>query len=300
LQLISFGVDVPLTTLERELGLMLHIGPFRAVPHRGFVPHESLQTKPEHWYSGLAGYGVVAETARRRRQDDLQFVADINVTLGDEGLKTGYQLDLKRTREIPSDHWLIGALEAGDVLDLAEEVPDVIRSLPERLRIVVTEERTGTELAPADIGVGFSQVVPIIAAAMVGRSIVAIEQPELHLHPAQQVALGDLFLHTAFEAGSDLWGLGSRDRALAEAWAKTFLIETHSEHLILRFLRRIRQTFGGDPKPPILKPDEIAVHWVEPDVEGAVVRLLRVDEEGDFIDPWPRGFFEEREDELFA
>ena len=93
LQLISFGVDVPLATLERELGLMLHIGPFRTVPHRGFVPHESLQTRSEHWYSGLAGYGLLAETARRRRQDDLQFVADINVTLGKEARRDRRSLD---------------------------------------------------------------------------------------------------------------------------------------------------------------------------------------------------------------
>jgi len=207
---------------------------------------------------------------------------------------------VKRTREIPADHWLIHAFEVGDVLDVAEKVPDVVRALPERARIVITDERTKTELAPADVGVGFSQVTPIIAAAIVGRSIVAIEQTELYLHPAQQVALGDLFLYAALHAGDALWGPGSRNRTLAEAWSKTFLIETHSEHLILRFLRRIRKSSGEDFGPPILKPDEIAVHWIEPHVDGAMIRRLRIDEVGEFIDPWPRGFFEEREDELFG
>ena len=43
LAIVLSGVIVPLAALQRELGLLLHVGPFRAIPARSFVPHESLQ-----------------------------------------------------------------------------------------------------------------------------------------------------------------------------------------------------------------------------------------------------------------
>ena len=80
-----------------------------------------------------------------------------------------------------------------------------------------------------------------------------------------------------------------------------FLIETHSEHLMLRLLRRIEET-GSNELPegkPALKPDQVSVVYVE-QVEGEVrATRLRIDETGEFIDRWPQGFFDERADELF-
>ena len=80
-----------------------------------------------------------------------------------------------------------------------------------------------------------------------------------------------------------------------------FLIETHSEHLILRMLRRIRETHANElpPGAPPLKPGDIAVYYVEPGEDGASIKYLRVDETGEFVDRWPKGFFEERAEELF-
>jgi hypothetical protein len=41
------------------------------------------------------------------------------------------------------------------------------------------------------------------------------------------------------------------------------------------------------------------VIYVESDEQGVQFRALRVDKEGEFIDRWPKGFFEERAEELF-
>ena len=96
--------------------------------------------------------------------------------------------------------------------------------------------------------------------------------------------MGDLFIESA---------LGERKN--------TVILETHSEHLILRLLRRIRETTedilpqGARP----LRPEDVSVVYVEPGDEGVKVSPLRIDETGEFIDRWPKGFFEEREDELF-
>jgi predicted ATPase len=69
------------------------------------------------------------------------------------------------------------------------------------------------------VGFGVSQVLPVLVRAFASEgSIQAMEQPEIHLHPALQAEIGDVFLHSALEHGN------------------TFLLETHSEHLILRMV----------------------------------------------------------------
>jgi predicted ATPase len=114
---------------------------------------------------------------------------------------------------------------------------------------------------------------------------ILIEQPELHLHPAQQAELGDLFINAA---------LGEQKN--------TIIIETHSEHLLLRLMRRMRETVNENlPKgmPPV-SPDDVAILYVQPTQAGSVVRVLELDAEGQLLDPWPGGFFEEGFRERFA
>ena len=103
----------------------------------------------------------------------------------------------------------------------------------------------------------------------------------MHLHPAMQAELGDVFIESA---------LGERKN--------TFLLETHSEHLILRILRRIRET-TAEGKPgkggmPAIRPEDVSVVDVQPGPKGAEVIELPVTPDGDFSRPWPKGFFAER------
>ena len=80
----------------------------------------------------------------------------------------------------------------------------------------------------------------------------------------------------------------------------TFLIETHSEHLILRILRRIRETSEGtlpEGATPIT-PDQVSVVYVQPGKNGSKIIHLPVTADGDFAQPWPDGFFDERIKEL--
>ena len=156
----------------------------------------------------------------------------------------------------------------------------------------MVDEAKQLELAPCELGEGISQVVPVIAAALatendgpdgnrIATRLVAIEQPELHIHPRVQVALGDLFLANMSE--------------------RQFLVETHSEHLVLRLLRRIRETTEGS-LPPEGQPctvEDVAVLYVH-QVDGVVaVKHLGISSDGDFLEDWPGGFFEERAKEIF-
>jgi Protein of unknown function (DUF3696) len=82
---------------------------------------------------------------------------------------------------------------------------------------------------------------------------------------------------------------------------KTLLVETHSEHIMLRLLRRIRETTENQVPPGLisLSPEDLSVIYVESSDDGVRFRPLRVDHDGEFIDRWPKGFFEERAEELF-
>jgi hypothetical protein len=133
-----------------------------------------------------------------------------------------------------------------------------------------------------EVGSGISYVMPVLAS--LSRAKMSwISQPELHLHPEAQCNMGDVLIR-AFNRGN------------------FSVTETHSEHMLLRMLRRIRQTSNGTCPDPELKclAENVSVLYFEPTVDGCTrVRRLRVTRQGDFMDRWPSGFFEERGRELF-
>lgn len=141
------------------------------------------------------------------------------------------------------------------------------------LRLV--DKDTGVNVSIQDVGFGISQVLPIIVQSMLSRnSNLLIEQPEIHIHPRLQAELGSLFAE-----------------CIKPPFNNNFIIETHSEHLMLRLQKLIRK---GE-----LKPEDVAVIYVDRSAEGSKCLHLRLDEEGDFIDEWPDGFFEEDFNEIF-
>jgi hypothetical protein len=146
--------------------------------------------------------------------------------------------------------------------------------------LILMDCRTNTQVTHRDVGIGVSQVLPVLVHAFANEGkIVAVEQPEIHLHPALQAELGDVFIESA---------LGERKN--------TFLLETHSEHLILRILRRVRETTEQKlpaGAPPI-RPEDVTVVFVEPTANGSLICHLPVTPDGDFAAPWPGGFFAER------
>ncbi|WP_406071149.1 DUF3696 domain-containing protein [Micromonospora sp. NBC_01638] len=144
--------------------------------------------------------------------------------------------------------------------------------------LVLTDRRSGVQLTPADVGFGISQVLPIIVELLSRReSVIMIEQPETHLHPRLQSRLADLFIDTVRPGGR----------------GNQVIIETHSEHVMLRIQRRIREG--------TLDASDVAVVYIDQDSEGsAVVHRLGLDSDGNFMDEWPHGFFEERLSELFG
>ena len=151
-----------------------------------------------------------------------------------------------------------------------------------RKHIALWDIGNNLAVSASEIGVGVSQLMPLVVAANTRqKGLVACEQPELHVHPRVQVAIGDLL--TQIENGP------------------SSLIETHSEHLILRILRRIRQTTGSGLSKGLkaVKPADVSIVHLSASEEGLQVKRIGISEDGDLVDDWPMGFFDERDDELF-
>jgi len=275
-KLISTLISGPGKILCEELARINYLGPIRDLPPRNHLP--SLSPNESRWSNGQAAWDVLY-TANRK------FIDDVSEWLSDENLlNSGYEVERKTYKEIDTESSLWVSLIRGTMLDESINIREELITLPEKVRLYLRELNTGLEVTPPDIGVGVSQVLPVVVLALHNKNgIAVVEQPELHIHPAIQVALGDLFISQ----------IQKKDTC--------FLLETHSEHLILRMLRRIRET-AEDLLPPgkwPLTPKNLAVCYVEQREKGVKTHLLRIDEEGEFIDKWPKGFFSERMEELF-
>ena len=137
------------------------------------------------------------------------------------------------------------------------------------------DEEIPVTVTLADVGFGINQVLPVIIEGVASppNTIICVEQPEIHLHPRLQAELAEMIIETSEEG-------------------KQWIVETHSELLIRRIQRRIR---GGK-----LKPNDVSVLYVDPGDDGSKIKVLELNENGDFIEEWPHGFFDEGFKELMT
>ena len=165
-------------------------------------------------------------------------------------------------------------------------IDEIVESHPDALQdLILVDKRSGTAVSHRDVGIGVSQVLPVLVSAYASSGkLLVIEQPEIHLHPALQAELGDVFLESALGDGGN-----------------TLVIESHSEHLLLRIMRRIRETSTGNlPEGiPEVRPEDVMVLFVEPDGEQSLIREMPLNEHGELVKAWPGGFFEEGLREIF-
>ena len=296
------GLD---SAIGGQLDRLQYLGPLRSYPprHLAFSEHDDA-----NWQ---AGGGYAWDVLRR----DRAVRGEVNKWLGADWLKTHYEVLVRDLMPLSQlEESLVSGIEGiadNDGLDIELDydrdpeptgVYPVIKDPEAEARriveqiaasdidripgLVLVDRRTDTVVSHRDVGIGVSQVLPVLVMCHGLRDrIIAIEQPEIHLHPALQAELGDVFIQSA---------LGSNNNA--------FVLETHSEHLILRVMRRIRDTADGRLPTgiPVVKPDDVSVLFVEPTRAGAIVRTLELDTDGEFVDPWPGGFFEEGFRERFT
>lgn len=265
---ISQFVVGPGQILRDELKKLHYLGPIRSRIPRDYVPNRF--AKNLNWADGMAAWDVL-------HKEEEEFIRQVNNWLADR-LKSGYSMIRKSYKEIDTSE-----IESGNAN--SEKIVQQFNSAPTKTRLFLKDEKNGVEVQPPDVGTGISQVLPVIVSALhFKKGIVAIEQPELHLHPALQAEIGDVFLQSA---------LGENHNR--------FLIETHSEHLLLRIMRRMRETAFKELAKgyPHVTPDDVTVLFVEVYESGTIVREMPLNKHGELVKAWPGGFFEEGLREVF-
>lgn len=235
----------------------LYIGPLRTIPPRGYLYERP--GRIASWADGLAAWDLLLA-------DRLDLVQETNAWL----------------RRLGAECQVVAQQLADPGAD-ADEISE--GRVDKTIRRLQLDTGVGSLVLPSEVGAGISQIMPVIVAALWHKaSATLVEQPELHVHPALQVGLGDLFIESVARGGPQ----------------RMLLIETHSEHLMLRLLRRVRETTEKElpEDAPAFSADKLSVLYVEKSPKGVHIQRLHVDSAGEFQDRWPKGFFAERMREL--
>lgn len=126
------------------------------------------------------------------------------------------------------------------------------------------------------VGVGVSQVLPILVLSLLADqgSTLIFEQPELHLHPRVQTRLADFFVSMTM-------------------LQKQCIVETHSEYLINRLRYRSAISDGDEVSRDVI------MYFVEKEKGHSTYRPIRINRFG-VIEDWPKGFFDENEENAAA
>jgi hypothetical protein len=149
-------------------------------------------------------------------------------------------------------------------------------SLPFQIRVGMSDVNKDFNLI--DVGHGVTQVLPVLVDALDKRQrLVLIQQPEVHLHPRAQAALGSFFVGLAREPG----------RA-------PVVIETHSDYIIDRVRMDVRDKKIGH--------EQVQILYFERSSGTSTIARIGLDPNGNLTDA-PRGyrdFFLEEERRLFG
>lgn len=151
---------------------------------------------------------------------------------------------------------------------LAREIDCKLRKA-NLIELLVKPIERNITISIADTGFGVSQLLPLIVQSIIAQKndIIITEQPEIHLNPKLESRLADFFVSMVRNE-------------------KHFIIETHSEHFVLRLRTLIKK---GN-----ISPSDVAIYFTESVGKENKVRKIEVDKNGEFPkDDWPRGFFEE-------
>ena len=208
--------------------------------------------------------------------------------VGLKGENTAAVFEINKEKKIPFvDPSLFGDSKSGSMepkeVTLAEAVNSwlVYLGVAEKIEtndlgkigheLKITTDIEEMEQDLTHVGVGVSQVLPILVMALLAEEddVIILEQPELHLHPRVQSRLADFFV-------------------TMNALGKQCIVETHSEYLI----NRLRYLVAKSDDRKIA--DDTLIYFVEKEAGHSVYREITINEYGK-IDEWPKGFFDEGE-----
>ena len=231
---------------------------------------------------------IIARVADREQLDIRQIADELSARFESarDASEDGSEIDLHDLGPFPEIQDLLSAVTDTELLSefLAEAM---VEARSEEIQdLVLIDQRTDTPVSHRDVGIGVSQVLPVLVSAYASTDkLLAIEQPEIHLHPALQAELGDVFIESALGEGRNTF----LDRDPQRAPAST----DHAPYS--------RQTSAGTLPDgvPEVRPQDVMVLFVEPDGAQSLVREMPLNERGELVKAWPGGFFEEGLREIF-
>lgn len=289
---------LPLHHLHDLCHDMCHIGPLRYIPTERQLTYlfkqisaqtsyayASLEPSSWSWDDGSIAWKILAENPERDTYynhfdpSGINLIKAVNDWLISKQ-RIGMQHKIRSTVGVVK---MISSFDNGEKSESEDSQSKADGEFPDRIvKIALEDVNLGISVAVTNVGAGVPQLVPILVAGLMEPSVF-IEQPELHLHPKMQTEVSDFLI------------------ACRNARNAYFLVETHSEYLALRLLRRVRETNAADIKHRdfSISENDVAFFYFD-QIDGVTeIKRLRVSGDGEFIDRWPRGFFAEREAELF-
>jgi len=125
-----------------------------------------------------------------------------------------------------------------------------------------------------NVGQGIHQVLPLIVRSYMPtdkETLIIIEEPETHLHPAAHGNLAQRFAESYLEDNN-----------------KSYLLETHSQNFVLRMRRLVAEK--------VIKKEDLAIYYVDfdKDKKESSLKFIEIDENGGIPNnDWPTGVFNE-------
>jgi len=234
---------------ENLFGQVYYLGPLREFPQRYYA-----------WQG--------AEPADMGRRGERVVDALLSARARGADISPGYRKK-RLTLEERVARWLqdLGLIHSFSVQPLA---PD-----SSIYQVMVQKTRGAPSVLITDVGFGVSQILPVITLCYYAPegSIILLEQPEIHLHPAVQSGLADVLIDAV------------KNRKVQ------IILESHSEHLLRRLQRRVAEAY--------VTPEETALYFCATASDGSTLTPLDVDPFGN-ITNWPTDFFGDEFGEMAA
>ena len=225
---------------EDLMGRVYYLGPLREFPHRYYAWNASDPAD-----MGLRGENVVDALLSAKQRG---------------AYLTQSQTEIRLSLEQQVARWLkeLGLIHSFSVVPVAVDT--------NIYQVRVQKTSSSAPVLITDVGFGVSQILPVLVLCYYAPegSIILLEQPEIHLHPAVQSGLADVLIDAV------------KTRKVQ------IIVESHSEHLLRRLQRRIAEQS--------ISPEETTLYFCEAVNEGSKLMPLHVDMFGN-ITNWPPAFF---------
>ena len=226
-----------------------YLGPLREYPRRSYIWSGE---RPQD--VGLSGEEAIPALLAARA----------------EGLTSPRLVNVNRSHK-PIEHRILEWLQKMELIDSFSLEPIAENRKDYEFR--VKKSPNSSEVLITDVGFGVSQLLPVLVLCyyVPENSTIILEQPEIHLHPKVQSDLADVLIDVVKNRNVQI------------------ILESHSEHLLLRLMRRMAEED--------ISADQTALYFCQIHDGTSEIERLKIDEYGN-ISNWPQDFFGDSTGEL--